>query len=372
MTNITKQKIISLIIHISAIFMLFILPEIVMKMGDKHHDFIPFGVFAKTLICIIVFYINYLYLFDYCFNRSKSTLRFVIYNTILFIGAMTIIYISWIYTAAGQPIHSELPPPPHFHDNIDSQIIDHSITYPDEVHYFFSSLSRFLRDAIILILTIALCLAIKLSKRWATAEQHQNKQIAAQREEELQNLKSQINPHFLFNTLNSIYALIDICPKKAKQAIHELSHMLRYVIYENPQTVTLKQEVDFIVNYIELMKLRLGNKYNLNINIDIDKCEDIQIAPLMFITIIENVFKHGNTGNANDKISISITAKNGIIKCHTSNSFIADNTSESNGIGLKNLRQRIKLIYGDNANLESVVSDNIFSTELTINLNKQT
>lgn len=372
MTKETKQKFITLIIHISAIFLLFILPEIVMSMGDKHHDSIPFGVYVKTFTYIAVFYINYLYLFDHCFNRSKSTLKFVLYNAILFIGAMAIIYISWKFTAADQPVHSELPPPPHFHDNFAPHNHGHSIAYPGEAHHFFSSLSRFFRDAIILFLTITLCLAIKLNGRWVMSERRKKEQIAAQRKEELQNLKSQINPHFLFNTLNSIYTLIDICPEKAKQAIHELSHMLRYVIYENPQTVTLKQEVDFIVNYIELMKLRLGDKYNLNINIDIDKCEDLRIAPLMFITIIENVFKHGNTGNPDDLISISIIAKDGIIKCHTSNSFIVANISKSNGIGLNNLRQRIKLIYGDNANLESVVSDNIFSTELTINLNKLT
>lgn len=370
MTKVTKQKIISLIIHLTAIFLLFILPEIVMNLGDKNHTTIPFGVYVKTIIYILAFYINYLYIVDHCFNRSKSSLRFAIYNAILFIGAMTIIYLSWKFTAAERPVHSEMPlPPPPFHDNFPPHH-SQSIAFPGETQHFFASLSRFLRDAIILLLTITLSLAIKLSIRWAMAERQNKEQIVAQREEELKNLKNQINPHFLFNTLNSIYALIDICPEKAKQAIHELSHMLRYVIYENPQTVTLKQETDFIVNYIELMKLRLGDKYNLNTHINIDGHENLRIAPLMFITIIENVFKHGNTGNPNDKISISITADNGIIKCYTSNSFIVSNISKSNGIGLNNLRQRINLIYGESANLETNVIGNCFTTELTINLNK--
>ncbi len=113
-------------------------------------------------------------------------------------------------------------------------------------------------------------------------------------EAELKNLRNQLNPHFLLNTLNNIYALIAFDTDKAQQAVQELSKLLRYVLYDNQQTyVPLGKETDFIRNYIELMRIRLSSNVQMTTQIDILPDSQTLIAPLIFISLIENAFKHG-------------------------------------------------------------------------------
>ena len=116
-------------------------------------------------------------------------------------------------------------------------------------------------------------------------------------EAELQNLKSQLNPHFLFNTLNNIYSLIAFSPEKAQEAVHDLSRLLRYVLYESSQPfVSLEKDFDFLRNYVELMRIRLPKHVELKTNI-VASSPGTLIAPLLFISLVENAFKHGVSNN---------------------------------------------------------------------------
>ena len=112
-------------------------------------------------------------------------------------------------------------------------------------------------------------------------------------EAELKNLRNQLNPHFLFNTLNNIYALIDISPDKARLSILQLSDMMRHVLYnDKSRYIQLSKELRFIEDYVSLMKLRMND--NLEITVDLPKdSEGVMVAPLMFISLVENAFKHG-------------------------------------------------------------------------------
>ena len=113
-------------------------------------------------------------------------------------------------------------------------------------------------------------------------------------EAELKNLKNQLNPHFLLNTLNNIYALIAFNSDKAQEAVQELSKLLRHVLYDNQQTfVPLEKELDFIRNYVALMRIRLPQQVEVSVNLEVDSGGALQIAPLIFISLIENAFKHG-------------------------------------------------------------------------------
>ena len=113
-------------------------------------------------------------------------------------------------------------------------------------------------------------------------------------EAELKNLRNQLNPHFLLNTLNNIYALIAFDADKAQTAVQELSRLLRHVLYDNQQNfVTLDKEMDFIRNYIELMRIRLSANVRVETKIDVRPDSRTEIAPLIFISLIENAFKHG-------------------------------------------------------------------------------
>ena len=111
-----------------------------------------------------------------------------------------------------------------------------------------------------LTLTLALAVALRLSVKWKDLQQQRRELISNQRAVELDNLKSQLNPHFLFNTLNTIYVLIAVAPDKAQGAVHRLSGLLRYMLYEDTANVMLSQEADFIENYVSLMRLRLSGR----------------------------------------------------------------------------------------------------------------
>lgn len=363
----TKQKIVSVIIHAVCIAILYILPEITMNIGDVHHDSIPTGVYIKTIIYILVYYINYFFLFDRSFNHPRPVLWYITSNMLLFMLAMGIIYITWEITAPNLPAHGELSPSPHVHNEIATNNHVPTKFTVDTMGNAALTLTRFFRDAIMLFLTITLCVAIKFSNKWITHEHDRQAQLAAQREEELKILKNQVNPHFLFNSLNSIYALTDICPQKAKEAIHELSHLLRYALYDSASTVTLQQEINFIENFIKLMKLRLGEPSWLDVDLNCNSDKDLTIAPLIFITIIENVFKHGNIGKSTP-IEIKISSDNGIVHCHTFNHSSRDKGTTPEGIGLNNLKRRLSLIYGNDANLSIGSTCDTFTVDLTINL----
>lgn len=373
-----KQTWVTFLTHFVCLGVLFFLPEVVMNLNSPRHDGIPTGIYVKFVVYIIVFYLNYYLIIDRCLNKKNSTYKIIGYNVLVLIGAIVVLYITWRLTAADHPMHIESnhqpfpeslpmtkpgevpPPPPH-----------ELMTQPGEMQHFIQALTTILRDVIILIMAMALSVAIKLNNRRVKYESYRQQMIASQREEELKSLKNQLNPHFLFNTLNIIYALIDVSPQKAKHAVHEISHLLRYVLYENPSIVTLAQELKFVSSYIELMKLRIGDKMPINVLVSDGGCGEMPIAPLTFISIIENVFKHGNTGNKNHAMEIEVIADAGVVKCRTSNYFMPESLSQSTseGIGLANLRRRLNLIYGDNAQLETKKSDDQYIVELIINLN---
>jgi sensor histidine kinase YesM len=151
--------------------------------------------------------------------------------------------------------------------------------------------------------------------------------------------------------------------------------MLRYVLYENTPTVPLSDEFDFVNSYTKLMRMRLGESFPINMQMSNDTPE-LRVAPLIFISPIENAFKHGNTGQPNAFIDIIITATNGVVKAHIANRFntAANNNisqaarNDDHGIGDANLRRRLELIYGDNASIKSTVDGDIYSVDMTINL----
>ena len=366
MTNTRKQlvkrAVTMVLVHLLAIFSMLILPEIVMNLGAPVHSSIPTGVYVQIIVSLIVFYVNYLFVFDYCFGqRKKGIWSFMAINLVLCAFAIAINYVTWELTVGNLPIHhiphaAENAPVKEFHRN--------------EVGFFAMAATRMIRDTIMIVFSIGFCVAVKFSMKWSAAERHYQESLAKQREDELKELRSQINPHFLFNTLNSIYALIDICPERSKNAVHTLGKMMRYLLYETNEDVTVGKEIDFVRCYIELMKMRLGEKVPLKVVLEDGGQGNLKIAPVLLTTVVENVFKHGNTGESNHPMEISIVVKDGIVCCDTFNYHKAV-SEEGQGIGLENLRRRLELLYGHNARLEIENTDMTFAVKMTINLNKE-
>ena len=187
-------------------------------------------------------------------------------------------------------------------------------------------------------------------------------------EAELAWLKSQINPHFLFNTLNNISSLTQIDADAAQDAIAQLSDLLRYAIYktDNP-LVPIHGEVEFMRNYIGLMQLRCNEKTQVSTRFDIDD-KELPVAPLLFISLIENAFKHGVSSSRPSQIDIRLKTSNGTVSfaCDNTNYPKSDNDRSGSGIGLENTRRRLELLYPGRYTWEQTLHNDIYHIKIDI------
>ena len=185
---------------------------------------------------------------------------------------------------------------------------------------------------------------------------------------ELQFLKSQINPHFLFNSFNNLYALSLTEPHKAPDVILKLAALTRYMIYEsNEDKVLLSKEITYLQNLIDLQKLRYEEDIYLDINLD-QPDEGHRIAPLLLISFVENAFKHGDLHNVNWPVTIKISVVDSILHFRTSNKIGQQNKDRTGGVGLKNVIRRLDLLYKDRNKLVIKTDDNSYIVELQLNL----
>jgi two-component system, LytTR family, sensor kinase len=190
---------------------------------------------------------------------------------------------------------------------------------------------------------------------------------------ELAFLKNQISPHFFFNTLNNIYSLISINQEDSQQAVLKLSKLMRYLLYESEHGQTmLSNEIDFLNNYIDLMRLRMSDKIDLSVSFP-KKFDDINFPPLLFIPFIENAFKHGISYREKSFIKIIIEVKGEMIafRCANSVSRAKEENSEKHpGIGLENVIKRLNLLFPGKHDLKIDKSDSTYEVNLIINLVK--
>jgi sensor histidine kinase YesM len=189
---------------------------------------------------------------------------------------------------------------------------------------------------------------------------------------ELSFLKAQINPHFFFNTLNNIYALTLINAETSRQAIHQLSRMMRYILYETQHEQTLlSQEIAFVKDYISLMQLRLTSVAKLNFQSP-EPLQDRPIAPMLFLPFIENAFKHGISATQASFIEIVFTQDGDTLQLTVRNSVIKDNSIslDHSGIGLSNTRRRLDLLYPGKYTLSTneLTATNEYVVDLILNL----
>ena len=230
---------------------------------------------------------------------------------------------------------------------------------------------------IAMIATTALVIGISTSIT-AVQKWQKDKQVHQDLEQdrvssELSFLKAQINPHFFFNTLNNIYALTHVDAEVSRKAIHQLSRMMRYVLYDTQNSTTqLSQEIAFIKDYISLMELRLTDVVKIDFSSPA-ALKDQAIAPMLFLPFIENAFKHGVSATQPSHIGITIMQKENVIELNVINTIIkeqSNNLEEGSGIGLNNTRRRLDLLYPGKHTLlinESTV-ENIYLVHLTLNL----
>ncbi len=203
--------------------------------------------------------------------------------------------------------------------------------------------------------------------------QFENKQQQLENEKlvtELNYLKAQINPHFLFNTLHNLNSLIYSHSKNAGEVIVKLSNIMRYMIHDSAKDkVWLRDEIEYMNDYIHLESIRLNESFTVEMNINGD-IEAVQIAPLILFPFLENAFKHGVSDQETDCwVKSAIEIKESILKFRVSNKKIKlDYRREKSGFGLENLKKRLRLSYGDNHQLQIFEDENLFEVLLQLKI----
>lgn len=309
-----------------------------------------------VLSMMLVFYLNYSIFIDKILFQRKIG-KFLFYNLLLILLVGTVVHF-WQEATMPPPAHIfHMPRPPKMHH----ELIPMGVSF-------------LIRDLITLFIIAGLSIAVRMTGKWYTSEVERQEEEKKRTEAELSNLRQQINPHFLFNTLNNIYALIAISPEKAQDATLELSKLLRYVLYENSDNfVSLDRELNFVHNYVELMRIRLQAEVDLKMYVNVS-VEHKTIAPLLFIPLIENAFKHGTSPDKQSFIHISIQdINNKEIRCMIKNSYFPKSESDQSGsgIGLENLRRRLEILYADRYILRTEKEGKTFVAELIVPLNQE-
>ncbi len=183
---------------------------------------------------------------------------------------------------------------------------------------------------------------------------------------ELMLIKSQVSPHFFFNMLNNLYGLVGKDPKKGQELILKLSDMMRYSIYEGEKDlVALKDEVDYLKNYIELHKMRYHKKIDVRFNCQIE--EDYEVMPLLFIILLENAFKHGvERLREGAYVHVDMITTNNEIHYTVENNFDISEVMQEPGIGLKNLQRRLELVYPSKHKLTFTTVEDTYKVQLIL------
>lgn len=326
---------------ILAAFLLFYLPSMLTLLS---HDKEPIDMTILSLLLATsytaIFCLNYLLLVPELLFRKNGKIWFFITNIILIVLACSILPI-WFES------HGGLPRPKHLRAE------------PLSAAQWVMLYLRFMiRDGVMMVLSIALAYAMRLSKAREEMQRRELELEAERRNIELLSLKAQLNPHFLFNSLNNIYALIAIDSDKAQKALHDLSSLLRFMIYDSEEaSVPLEKELMFINEYVRLMGLRLNPSVRLRCSTPEGNLSRLHIAPLLFLTLIENAFKHFDSSAPHPFIDIDINLDDECLSCLVANSCRGDGKSGlekgKSGVGLRNVERQLNLIYPESYSFRS-------------------
>lgn len=326
--------------HIASWAVVFIMPALIfISEGSQRFEEALYRSLASLPFLMLLFYSYYYWLIDKLWFR-KRYIFFILVAVALILCVSYSKYELFSYFELHKRKH-KMPP---FHAFI-----------------YFDFLSN--------LLPIIFALAIRYAQRNIHLEIVQKEAQANKLQADLAQLKYQLQPHFFFNALNNIYSLIDFDPQKAQQSIHTLSKLMRHFMQNsNERLIPLSEELNFINQYIELMKLRLTDKTTLQISFP-KNIPQLNIAPLLFISLIENAFKHGVSTSQSSNITFSLKVEGNNVIFNSENTIIPSQKSlYSSGIGIDNLKKRLLLLYPERHSYIIEQKDNLYISTLTISL----
>jgi len=316
--QLNREKRAGLVTHVLVWFLLIVLPFILQLNAEQPRIALRYWFFIIPLF--LVFNANYFLLIPKVyFNRN--TAQFVLWNLLLFI--ILFILVTRLKT--------------FFYEEIG---ITRSLRVPKRPG------SEFINFLFIYSLGLGLAMLTKLSARWRSQKRDLEKLKNENLKSQLSSLRYQLQPHFFFNTLNTIYSQIGTNPGAAQETVLQLSKLMRYVLNKyNEETISVKEELEFIKSYIELMEKRHSSGLEINFQTE-DLDPGKRIPPLLLISLVENAFKHGTDGEQNSFINIRISSNSQDLITEIRNSYYPKIDDESgSGIGLENVRKRLLMRY---------------------------
>jgi len=354
-----------IILHIIAWAFLFVLPVYLLYIDSMYDTKFFIWSSIQVVIYAIIFYFNYLIFVPKLFLKGKKIIYFI--TVFSFIALMTIatefgsdsFFSPHRKDRRPQFSMQNPPPPPQKEDRFEKGIEHKKRPSKKWPIYNFMLTSFFISG---------FGIGLRFSEKLIHAEK-QRKEIEKEKlNSELIFLKNQISPHFFFNTLNNIYSLIQIDTDDAQKATLQLSKLMRYLLYESEQGNTLlSREIEFMKSYIDLMKLRLSEKVIVDVDFQ-SEYTDIVVPPLLFIPFIENAFKHGVSYHEFSFIKIQLNSKGNNILFICENSKTDKEEYLHQGIGLTNIKKRLKLLFPEKHTLDIQKTEITYSVSLVIDL----
>ena len=299
----------------------------------------------SPFLCLCLFYLNYLFLIRRYLFAGKLVRYFLV--NLLYIGAAVLLMHFWqknlMDMLFGRPDY--MPP---------------RKAVPVGWLFLFSNFVRF-------VLVVGFSLAVRFVGRWYRMEMDRQAFEKEKNVMELNNLRKQLHPHFLFNTLNTLYSLVITKSDRAEQAFVQFTEMMKY-LYTNTSAdfIPLSAEADYIRQYISLQKFRLNEHTKVDFSVTV-RDNTAVIAPMLLMTFVENAFKYGVSSHSDSLIAISLVQDGDNIRFNVRNSIFPESlTGKKDGIGLANCRKRLALIYPDTHTLRISDSGDVFEVELTL------
>lgn len=325
--------------HIAFWAVVFIMPALIfISEGNQRFEEALYRSLASLPFLMLLFYLCYFWLIDRLWFK-KQYLFFILVAVTLILCVSYSKYELFSYFALHKSKH-KMPP-------------FHAFVYFD----FLSNL-----------LPVVFAMAIRYAQRNFSLEIAQKEVQAQKLQADLTQLRYQLQPHFFFNALNNIYSLIAFDPQKAQQSVHSLSKLMRHFMQNNDQKqISLAEEVDFLQQYISLMQLRLTDKTTVQVDFP-KQVPQLTIAPLLFISLVENAFKHGVSATTTTTLSFSLRVEGDTIIFRSENTKIPTQESlYSSGIGIDNLKKRLTLLYPERHQYTIEEKEGKYMAQLTIN-----
>ena len=324
--------------HIASWAVVFIMPALIfISEGNQRFEEALYRSLASLPFLMLLFYLCYFWLIDKLWFKKRY-----LFFVLVVVGLIFCVSYSKYELFSYFDLHKGKRHMPPFHAFV-----------------YFDFLSN--------LLPVVFAMAIRYAQRNFSLEIAQKEAQAHKLQADLTQLRYQLQPHFFFNALNNIYSLIEFDPQKAQQSVHSLSKLMRHFMQNSDQKqISLAEEVDFLQQYISLMQLRLTDKTTVQVDFP-KQVPQLTIAPLLFISLVENAFKHGVSATTTTTLSFSLKVEGNTVIFRSENTKIPTQESlYSSGIGIDNLKKRLTLLYPERHQYTIEEREGKYMAQLTI------